>query len=302
MLNRIPSRKSGFTLIELLVVIAIIAILAAILFPVFAQAREKARSASCLSNMKQIGLSILQYEQDYDETTPNGINPYGGGNGWAGQVYPYVKSVDVFHCPSDQTVTKLHGSYAYNKNVSISSPTAPNGSPSSYSLAQYVAPSRTVLLCEVLNSTSYDITLPGTNPGSDNYLPNFGGSPAGNGNGGSYDPGGYNAQPIAGTSTDKFIKYATGYMNGVTTVNQGSYASPKGRHSEGSNFLFVDGHSKWLKGTQVSPGYNAASETATQGPGGSNSTAAGTSGKFPDGSAPSANIQRAITLFHKKQS
>ena len=93
--------KAGFTLIELLVVIAIIAILAAILFPVFAQAREKARAISCLSNMKQIGLGVTQYEQDFDETTPGGLNGYGGGSGWAGQIYPYVKSTQVFRCPSD---------------------------------------------------------------------------------------------------------------------------------------------------------------------------------------------------------
>ena len=290
MSNRIMARKSAFTLIELLVVIAIIAILAAILFPVFAQAREKARSASCLSNMKQIGLAIMQYEQDYDETTPNGINPYGGGNGWAGQIYPYVKSTGLFHCPSDQTTGTLYGSYGYNKNVTNGSPNAPNGSPTSYSLAQYKAPARTILLFEVVNSTSYDITLPSTNPGSDNYLPYFGGSPAGNGNGGSYDPGGYNAQPVAGTPKDGYIKYATGYMNGVTTENQGSYFAPNGRHSEGSNYLFVDGHSKWLKGRQVSPGYNAATETSAQTAGGSGSTAAGTSGTFPNGSAISATF------------
>ncbi|HEY3298451.1 MAG TPA: prepilin-type N-terminal cleavage/methylation domain-containing protein, partial [Armatimonadota bacterium] len=70
MLVRATKRNSGFTLIELLVVIAIIAILAAILFPVFAQAREKARSASCLSNEKQIGLGLMMYMQDYDETYP----------------------------------------------------------------------------------------------------------------------------------------------------------------------------------------------------------------------------------------
>ena len=83
--------NSGFTLIELLVVIAIIAILAAILFPVFAQAREKARGISCLSNTKQLGLGILMYAQDYDERFPCGVLPTSGpgfnGIGWAGQSY-----------------------------------------------------------------------------------------------------------------------------------------------------------------------------------------------------------------------
>lgn len=282
--------KRGFTLIELLVVIAIIAILAAILLPVFAQAREKARATSCLSNLKQVGLGIIQYEQDFDETTPNGVNPYGGGNGWAGQIYTYVKNVGVFHCPSDSTQTNLHSSYGYNKNISIPSPDAPSGSPSSYSIAQYVAPSKTLLLFEVVNSISFDVTLPSTDPGSDNYVPYFGGSAAGNGNGGAWDPGGYNAQPSAGNPTDGFIKYATGYMNGVTTTNQGSYLSAKGRHTEGSNYLFVDGHAKWMRGSAVSPGYNAASETSVQGTGGDGSTAAGTSGKFPDGTTPAATF------------
>ena len=93
--------RSGFTLIELLVVIAIIAILAAILFPVFAQAREKARQASCLSNMKQMGLAVMQYVQDYDETFPMVTNG-GGRPSFAEYVlmYPYYKSVDVLRCPS----------------------------------------------------------------------------------------------------------------------------------------------------------------------------------------------------------
>ncbi|MGQ9738187.1 MAG: DUF1559 family PulG-like putative transporter [Armatimonadota bacterium] len=95
-------RKHAFTLIELLVVIAIIAILAAILFPVFAQAREKARTTSCLSNMKQIGLAALMYVQDYDEKfAPNRIWHDGGTHStWRCVVMPYMKNDTLFLCPS----------------------------------------------------------------------------------------------------------------------------------------------------------------------------------------------------------
>jgi prepilin-type N-terminal cleavage/methylation domain-containing protein/prepilin-type processing-associated H-X9-DG protein len=96
-------RSKGFTLIELLVVIAIIAILAAILFPVFAQAREKARQTTCLSNEKQIALAFVQYVQDYDETMPAyeyGSNAIGTNYAWEYMVYPYLKSVAVYKCPS----------------------------------------------------------------------------------------------------------------------------------------------------------------------------------------------------------
>lgn len=87
--------KSGFTLIELLVVIAIIAILAAILFPVFAQAREKARAISCLSNLKQGGTALAMYIQDYDEVTP----ALGNGHEWWSCIYPYTKNLDIYYCP-----------------------------------------------------------------------------------------------------------------------------------------------------------------------------------------------------------
>ena len=141
--TRQAKKRAGFTLIELLVVIAIIAILASILFPVFARARENARRASCLSNLKQIGLGIMQYVQDYDEHYPMGWagravrGSYGGipqtqagtpgayfnvcdpgscGSGgtghfitWMDMVYPYVKSVQIFVCPST-TGTLLSGS------------------------------------------------------------------------------------------------------------------------------------------------------------------------------------------------
>jgi prepilin-type N-terminal cleavage/methylation domain-containing protein/prepilin-type processing-associated H-X9-DG protein len=106
-------RKKGFTLIELLVVIAIIAILAAILFPVFARARENARRSSCASNLKQIGLGMIQYTQDYDEKLPPGDASAAGYSGygfsdatnvlkWMDAVYPYVKSEQIYNCPSQK--------------------------------------------------------------------------------------------------------------------------------------------------------------------------------------------------------
>jgi prepilin-type N-terminal cleavage/methylation domain-containing protein/prepilin-type processing-associated H-X9-DG protein len=120
-----PRRRIGFTLIELLVVIAIIAILAAILFPVFAQAREKARQASCLSNMKQIGLGMNMYTQDYDETFPHcpwntqavGTTDHDSPAGanyktrftWIWQLYPYIKNRHVWVCPSDPNPKNPNG-------------------------------------------------------------------------------------------------------------------------------------------------------------------------------------------------
>ena len=106
--------RSAFTLIELLVVIAIIAILAAILFPVFAKAREKARQTSCLSNEKQLGLGLLQYVQDNDEQFPSQVDagnsswsnspyntPLGTGATWDTMIYPYTKSGGILKCPDD---------------------------------------------------------------------------------------------------------------------------------------------------------------------------------------------------------
>ena len=111
--------RRGFTLIELLVVIAIIAILAAILFPVFARARENARKSTCQSNLKQLGLGMLQYAQDYDEMFPQlggptnintpslgTFNYYATNNvhwqGWATRIFPYIKNTGVYKCPSNQ--------------------------------------------------------------------------------------------------------------------------------------------------------------------------------------------------------
>ncbi|MBI5831549.1 MAG: DUF1559 domain-containing protein [Armatimonadetes bacterium] len=139
------NRRRGFTLIEMLVVIAIIAILAAILFPVFAKAREKARQSSCSSNLKQIGLAMIQYRQDYDETTPwyvNGAswNTWAAGTAYWGRFYePYAKSQQIFRCPSaastdsagstggaDNGVNANYGLNGYYENKTDAVVTAPS--------------------------------------------------------------------------------------------------------------------------------------------------------------------------------
>lgn len=131
-------KRQGFTLIELLVVIAIIAILAAILFPVFAKVRAKARATTCVSNLKQIGLAIIQYTNDYDERYPFGQelaytgSPFGGGDqGWATNVQPYVKSLGIFFCPDDSTSGTAHwaGGTQISYAINSASLNLTNGNP-----------------------------------------------------------------------------------------------------------------------------------------------------------------------------
>ncbi|MGE5532426.1 MAG: DUF1559 domain-containing protein [Bacteroidota bacterium] len=139
--------RRGFTLIELLVVIAIIAILAAILFPVFAKAREKARQSSCLSNTKQIGLALMQYAQDYDEKVPNHCR--NGGNVvttdcWGWSIQPYIKNTQVFTCPSAGNNTSTAGGYGWNirlDRVSLGAITSPA---TTIAIADHLAPGDTI--------------------------------------------------------------------------------------------------------------------------------------------------------------
>ncbi len=120
--------KRGFTLIELLVVIAIIAILAAILFPVFARARENARRASCQSNLKQIGLGVMQYTQDYDERYPMrqyNNSAIGIANSWRRTTYPYTKSSQLFSCPSNSSNSRLADDSSDGSITALGDPSAP---------------------------------------------------------------------------------------------------------------------------------------------------------------------------------
>ena len=229
------TRKHGFTLIELLVVIAIIAILAAILFPVFAKAREKARQITCASNEKQIGLGILQYVQDFDETYPVNNGPSEGSNccGWADAITPYTKASGIFKCPDDPSsfaAPQVAISYAINFNLIYL--TGGNGL-TAVSLARQSAPASTILVMEV-QGRPYDPTA------------NYGGdySPSGNLSGGFWGGGLPNNNGA----------YATGDPPGKTLT-----LIPAGTiHTSGSNFLACDGHVKYLTPSRISGGIDAA--------------------------------------------
>jgi len=167
---RYTGARAAFSLVELLVVVAIIAILAAILFPVFSRARENARRSSCQSNLRQIGLGALQYTQDYDETLFRSF--YGAATAdsdattnykWMDAIFPYVKNEQVFVCPSDNSMIyhfrdgKNYGSYGLNGAYNApGSPYHPPRSSNSLlvSWSQIVVPSESVWVCDDANAPS----------------------------------------------------------------------------------------------------------------------------------------------------
>jgi prepilin-type N-terminal cleavage/methylation domain-containing protein/prepilin-type processing-associated H-X9-DG protein len=225
----VPGICSAFTLIELLVVIAIIAILAAILFPVFAQAREKARQATCVSNLKQIGLAWLMYAQDYDETIPP-FRPYQNGTrfySWEGStdgttwnnadglLQPYMKNTAIADCPSAKGIPVLQSNLvAYAANYAY--PYYPNyPAPSSIraadyrpaALAAFERPAETIVLS--------DAALAG----------------------------------ISGTSAGQLSRTRDLYPPSLATYSPNPNSSPvvHGRHSGFATVLWYDGH---VKGTR----------------------------------------------------
>jgi len=238
----VAKRRSGFTLIELLVVIAIIAILAAILFPVFAQAREKARATSCLSNLKQIQLGVKMYTQDNDEQSmihwyvPNGI---GGFNTWMEAVYPYIKNTQIFFCPSAPKAVSAYTTNAIPAGVQlVATYTYPSFDPYLYwtwfdGKAKYGGwPS---YAAGGGNNPAYCASSTATCVGSE-----FVNSPAESvmimeGFYGAYFP--YN-------NTQFGSAWSTGFS--ATFTNPAYY-----RHNVGMNSSYCDGHAKWNRGERL---------------------------------------------------
>jgi len=230
-------KQGGFTLIELLVVIAIIAILAAILFPVFAQAREKARSSSCLSNNKQIALAHSMYAQDYDETLPLALNTLvlepttGVASRWEDAVKPYIKGGNVggiLTCPSASS-----RAYAYSMNGWLSAKSqASAGNAADTILTADGAQVQSQASKDKTDTAAYN--LPRTGPifsyavaGGEAYWipkPNF-------------------KSPKAG--------FDTATIDPTTQVdadlNEKALGQMRYRHNEGVNASFADGHTKYVR-------------------------------------------------------
>jgi prepilin-type N-terminal cleavage/methylation domain-containing protein/prepilin-type processing-associated H-X9-DG protein len=204
--------RPAFTLIELLVVIAIIAILAAILFPVFAQAREKARSASCLSNSKQMGLAVMMYTQDYDESYPQGYYAGPPEAWWLSLIQPYVKDKDqggIRNCPS-----AAGKGWAYSMNDYLST--------KSQSVISNVAD--TVLIGDATQIPQWNLYSSSTY-----YV--------------WWKPEAWNPKPAANFSKGD----PNASLVDIDEDSNNSIGYVRYRHNEGANIVFSDGHVKYQR-------------------------------------------------------
>ena len=224
-------RRTGFTLIELLVVIAIIAILAAILFPVFAQAREKARAASCMSNNKQISLAFSMYKQDYDETYPPAVQVDANNNTiwWEQVVAPYIKGGNVggiLTCPSAAS-----RAYAYSMNSWISG----------QSDASTTRPADTILSADGAQAPM-EATTDKTSPayGLPQAAPYFAYTYPGLGEG--YWITTPNFKSVKGDPNSTIDP--TKEVNDDSNKSLGQF---RYRHNQGVNAAFADGHTKYQR-------------------------------------------------------
>lgn len=239
-------RTQGFTLIELLVVIAIIAILAAILFPVFAQAREKARAISCLSNTKQIGLSLQMYVQDYDEHVcfnndgnwfyyPAGQTTYSYINTWQTLIQPYMKNYAIYVCPSASINTGLYAGYDYSPASPWSSGPEKGSIQAAYTLNNYYDYNGTY--GELFQSPTPASIAKIDAPAGLVFCADGGQSPRT-----AWDPE-QMVQQGGGLLVDKTGSVPYVYAGGSIYPQGAWYA----RHSLGLNNVFFDSHAKFLK-------------------------------------------------------
>jgi prepilin-type N-terminal cleavage/methylation domain-containing protein/prepilin-type processing-associated H-X9-DG protein len=222
----------AFTLIELLVVIAIISIISAILFPVFARARENARKSSCQSNLKQIGLATMMYIQDYDETFPMGVMDSGE---WFQLFAPYIKNTQIFVCPTAGPISGYLNSGGYGWNLagtyrdgSANTGNGFGGYPATIGSGYAGTPTGSCLKLATIQEPSKTIFI--TDPSSNGY---YGG----------------NGVFAIGYSTKDYVPVLHGGQS-YYSATSGAPMTTVTDYSGGGNYLFADGHVKFLNANQ----------------------------------------------------